>query len=300
MNRLYSVIIAGLLIAAPLSAFADVKIFACEPEWESLAKEIGKDKVSIKTATSAFTDPHHIRSKPSLIAAIRRSDLVFCSGNSLEVGWLPILLEKAKESVQYGNVGYLMAGDHVKALEVPEVLDRSHGDVHPEGNPHVHLNPYNIAKIASELTKRLSDIDKENANFYQANLKSFSQKWDSSIKKWEAKAASLKGMPIVVHHKNWAYLIDWLGLKQVATLEPKPGIPPSASHLEKVITTLQETPAKAVIHAPYERHKPSNWLSEKASIPALKLAFTVGGNDKAVDLFSLYDDTISQLSEANK
>lgn len=300
MNRLYSVIIAGLLIAAPLSAFADVKIFACEPEWESLAKEIGKDKVSIKTATSAFTDPHHIRAKPSLIAAIRRSDLVFCSGNSLEIGWLPILLEKAKESVQHGYVGYLMAGDHVEALEIPEVLDRSHGDVHPEGNPHVHLNPHNIAKIASELTKRLSDIDKENANFYQANLKSFSQKWDSSIKKWEAKAAALKGMPIVVHHKNWAYLIDWLGLKQVATLEPKPGIPPSASHLEKVITTLQKTPAKAVIHAPYESQKPSNWLSEKASIPALKLAFTVGGSDKAVDLFSLYDDTISQLSEANK
>lgn len=300
MRVLHLIITLGLLIVAPLQASANVNIFACEPEWESLAKEIGKDNVKVKTATSALTDPHHIRARPSLIAAIRQSDLVICSGNELEIGWLPILLEKAKASVQPGEVGNLMAADYVKKLEVPTVLDRARGDVHPGGNPHVHLNPYNISKIADELTKRLVKIDGTNAASYEQNHKAFKEKWLSAIKGWESKSASLKNMPIVVHHKNWVYLIDWLGLKEIATLEPKPGIPPSASHLEKLLALLENKPAKAIIRAPYEDDSPSRWLSDKTDIDAVELPFTVGGNDKVKNLYGLFDSTINQLLEASK
>jgi len=300
MRKMRFIIAMGLLIAAPLQSFADVNIFACEPEWASLAKEIGKDKVTIKTATSAFTDPHHIRARPSLIAAMRSSDLVVCSGNDLEVGWLPILLEKAKYEVQRGQIGNLMAADYVKKLAVPKVLDRRHGDVHPGGNPHVHLNPHNILKVAKELTKRLKKIDEENSDYYQQNLASFSANWTDATNQWEKKAASLKNMPIVVHHKSWVYLNDWLGLDEVAALEPKPGIPPSASHLENLLNLLENKPAKAIIRAPYEDDRPSKWLSDKSNIVALELPFTVGGNNKVEDLYSLFDNTIDQLLGANK
>lgn len=300
MKILHLTIAVGLLMAIPLQAVADVKIFACEPEWGALAKEIGKDKVSIKTATSAFADPHHIRARPSLIAAVRTSDLVICSGNDLEIGWLPILLEKAKATVQPGQVGYLMASNYVNSLEVPHVLDRIHGDVHPGGNPHVHLNPHNIATVAKVLAKSLNKIDEGNANFYQQSLIEFSSKWQVAINTWEEKARPLKNMPIVVHHKSWIYLNSWLGLSEIEALEPKPGIPPSASHLERLLGVLKDTPAKAIIRAPYEDDSPSEWLSDKANIAAIELPFTVGGNDAAQDLYGLFDDTINKLLEANE
>lgn len=300
MKKLCLTIALGLPIAAPLQAFASVNVFACEPEWASLSKEIGGDKVKVTTATSAFTDPHHIRARPSLIAAIRKSDLVFCSGSELEVGWLPILLEKAKASVQPTKTGYLMAANYVTALEVPKVLDRSHGDVHPGGNPHVHLNPHNILTIANELSNRLAQIDEYNSVYYQNNLTNFSIKWQESISGWEEKARALKNMPVVVHHKNWVYLNEWLSLDEVATLEPKPGIPPSASHLKNVLSLLKDKPAKAIIHAPYEDSKPSKWLSKKANITAIELPFTVGGNEQSQDLYSLFENIIDMLLKVNK
>jgi zinc/manganese transport system substrate-binding protein len=298
MKKLKLIIIAGLLSVAPLNAFAGIKIFACEPEWESLAKEIGGDKVNIDTATSAFTDPHYIRARPSLIAAIRQSDMVFCTGGQLEIGWLPILLEKSKSSVQPGQVGHLMASDYVTKLEIPQELDRSHGDVHPGGNPHIHLNPHNLLKIADELTIRLKKIDKQNAKSYQDNFDDFKVKWLSAINKWEQKAKPLKGFPIVVHHKNWTYLIDWLGLNMVGTLEPKPGIPPSASYLNELLGKLKNKPVRAVVHAPYEDKKPARWLAEKIGVDALELPYTVGGNKNANDLYGMFDDTINKLLEA--
>ena len=152
IKRLFVISLAmGWLLAVPLYTYAKVNIFACEPEWGALAKEIGGDKVKIKTATHAKQDPHYIRARPSLIAAIRKADLVFCTGAGLEVGWLPLLLQKAGSHVQPGQSGYLMAAEQVKRLEVPEYIDRLMGDIHPEGNPHVHLNPYNITSIAEAL-----------------------------------------------------------------------------------------------------------------------------------------------------
>ncbi len=300
MNIVGIMIIVGLLIAAPWQAVANITIFACEPEWASLAKKIGKDKVNIKTATNALTDPHHIRARPSLIAAIRQSDLVFCSGSELEVGWLPLLLEKAKASVQPGKIGYLMASDYVTRLEVPEQLDRAHGDIHPGGNPHVHLNPHHMLVITPQLTKRLKQIDSNNASFYQQHSDAFMVAWQAAIKQWELKARPLNNMPIVVHHKNWVYLSDWLNLRPIATLEPKPGIPPSAAHLENLLSVLATDRAKAIIRAPYEDPDPSLWLANKTQIPAIELPFTVDGNHQATDLFSLFDNTINTLLKVNQ
>jgi zinc/manganese transport system substrate-binding protein len=289
-----------MLMFAPVQALAKVGVFACEPEWASLAVEIGGNAVEITSATTAQQDPHHIRAKPSLIAAIRKADILFCSGGGLEEGWLPLLLQRAKSSVQPGSDGYFMASDIVPLLEVPESLDRVHGHLHAQGNPHVHLNPYNITKIASELGKRLVKIDPLNRDTYQQNHDKFSSKWKEAIKTWESDAASLKGKKIIVHHGAFIYLLDWLGITQTATLEPIPGIPPSSSHLQSLLATTQAVPIMVIIRTPYEDSKASEWLSNKTNIPHLPLPYTVGGDSKSKTLFELFDRSLYLLKEVQR
>lgn len=286
--------VLGLLFSAPAYADSSVNVFACEPEWAALAKEIGGDKVDIFSATTAQQDPHHIRAKPSLIAAMRKADLVICSGSELEVGWLPILLQKAGKNIQP-----LFAAELVPMLDKPSRLDRAEGDIHPGGNPHLQLNPHNIALVAKELTTRLSQIDASHADIYQTRYDAFSRKWQEAIAKWEKSAADLKGIPVVVHHKSFTYFLGWLGMQEVGSLEPKPGIPPTTSHLESLLISLKNHPARVIIRTPYEPEDASKWLSEKTGIPAIVLPYTVGGNAQSGDLFSLFDYTIVLLKEAN-
>ncbi|MEQ1789187.1 MAG: zinc ABC transporter substrate-binding protein [Rickettsiales bacterium] len=298
MKRFLSILVVGLLFAAPLTARAEVNIFACEPEWAALAKEIGGDKVEVFAATHAKQDPHHIRARPSLIAKARHADLIVCSGAGLEVGWLPILLQKAGADVQASSAGYLMAAEIVPMLEKPTVVDRSMGDVHPEGNPHVHLNPHNILLVAKELTKRLELIDSPNADFYRKQLADFTSRWQLAIKLWEEATYSLKGKNVVVHHRAFSYLLDWLKLKAVASLEPKPGIPPTTSHLEDLLQQLKTKLADVIIRTPYEPSEASEWLSEKTETTALVLPYTIGGDEESGDLFTLFDRSISLLKGA--
>ncbi|MFZ4762288.1 MAG: metal ABC transporter substrate-binding protein [Alphaproteobacteria bacterium] len=303
MKNHIMIAIMGLLLVAPFHAKADTKdkmnLFACEPEWAALAEKIGGDRLESFTATTARQDPHHIRAKPSLIAAMRRADLVLCSGASLEIGWLPILLEKSgNANMQPGGKGYIMAADYVPMLEKPIRLDRADGDVHPEGNPHIQMNPHNIALVAKELTKNLQAIDPKNTAYYQQRFDDFSHEWGNAIIKWEKDAESLKGMKLVVHHKSFSYLLDWLQIKELTSLESKPGIPPSSGHLESVLQKLKTDSAKLIIRTPYEPEDASKWLSTKTGIEAVVLPYTVGGDAQATDLFSLFNRTIELLKKA--
>ncbi len=292
------IFLPGLLFMAPASSFAKVKVFACEPEWAALAEEIGGDKVEAFSATSALQNPHYIRARPSLMSKVRKADLLLCSGGGLELGWLPILLQKASSDLQPGSVGYLMAADFVTMLEIPTVVDRSMGDVHPEGNPHLHLNPYNLMKVGWVVAERLSGIDAENASFYKDSYQDFSSRLQKAISRWESEASFFKGKKIVVHHKSFTYLMDWLGMKQVGTLEPKPGIPPTTSHLKNLLKELRADQADAIIRTPYDPDDASKWLSEKTGIKAVILPYTVGGDEKSGDLFALFDRTIDLLRKA--
>jgi zinc/manganese transport system substrate-binding protein len=301
MKKFVQIISLFLLIAATQAANAAINVFACEPEWGALAKELGGDKVNVFTATNALQDVHHIEAKPSLVLQLRKADLLICTGSELEIGWLPVLLRQANNArLQDGKPGNFEAAHYVKMLEIPTRLDRADGDVHPGGNPHIQADPRNIAKVGDALALRLAEIDAANAVFYQTRQKDFAQRWQDAMKRWEAQAAPLKGVAIVVQHKGFPYLEDWLGLHEVATLEPKPGVEPTSSHLSEVLTQLQTQPAKMVIRAAYNSGRPSQWLSEKAKIPAVELPFTVGGSDRAKDLFSLFDDTVQRLLDANK
>ena len=284
-----------------LPAFASLNILACEPEWGALAQELGGDKVSVYNATNAFQDPHHVQAKPSLLARARNADLVVCTGSQLEIGWLPILQQQAgNPKIQAGQPGYFEAAQFVRMLEVPSSVDRSLGDVHPGGNPHIQTDPRNIGLVAAALAKRLAEVDPANSSFYQANYKTFAERWKAAILNWEKQAAPLKGMNIVVHHKAFVYLEDWLGLKEIATLEPKPGVEPTGAHLSEVLAKLEKQPAKAVVRSVYNDGRGSEWLAERAKIPVVVVPFTVGGSDRAKDLFGLFDDTVQKLLSALK
>jgi zinc/manganese transport system substrate-binding protein len=291
--------LAALLALLCGPALAALKTLACEPEWGALLQELGGDKVQVYVATTALQDPHHIQARPSLIAAVRSSELLVCTGAELEVGWLPVLLRQSgNPAIQPGQPGYFEAAAYVRKLEVPTRLDRAEGDVHAAGNPHIQTDPRNIGLVATALAQRLAQIDPPNAAFYQSREKDFATRWQAAVQRWTAAAAPLKGQPIVVQHKGFPYLEVWLGLKEVAQLEPKPGVEPSSSHLAEVLDLLQRQPAKMIIRAAYNDGRSSEWLAERAKIPAVELPFTVGGSERAKDLFGLFDDTVDRLLKA--
>jgi zinc/manganese transport system substrate-binding protein len=288
--------VASLVALGAAPAHAALRVFACEPEWGALAQEIGGKLVDVSVATNALQDPHQIQAKPSLIARARSADLVACTGAELEIGWLPVLLQQSGNAkVQPGQPGNFAAADFVRKLEVPTQLDRSQGDVHAAGNPHIQTDPRNIALVATALAARLAQIDPANAAQYAKNQADFAQRWQQAIARWTAQAAPLRGAAVVSQHKAFVYLYDWLGLKEVAVLEPKPGVEPSASHLQAVLASLKSTPAKMVLYAAYQDSRPSDWLATNAGIAVVKLPFTVGGSEGAKDLFGLFDDTVARL-----
>ncbi len=290
-----------LLSLVALSAQAKLQIFSCEPEWSALAAAIGGDQVSTNSATTALQDPHYIQARPSLIARLRRAELLVCSGADLEIGWLPVLLNKANNPrVRPGSPGYLETSLLVPRLEVPSSIDRSRGDMHPNGNPHVQTNPHNIATIATALAVRMQDLDPEHGEIYQHGLADFLSRWNDAITNWERRAAPLRGKRVIVHHKSWVYLETWLGLEEVGTLEPIPGIPPTAGHLSELLQQLGSDGQGAdfILRAPYQDDKPSAWLAKRTGIPALMLPLTVGGSPAADDLFGLFDDILDRLLQA--
>ncbi|HSH30854.1 MAG TPA: zinc ABC transporter substrate-binding protein [Thiohalobacter sp.] len=296
MQYIRTLAIILLLTSGPLRAADAVQVFACEPEWAALAQEIGGKAVKVFAATHARQDPHYIRARPSLIAAMRRADLLICSGGGLEVGWLPVLLQKAgNPAVAVGAPGHLLAAAVVELRDVPEHLDRSQGDVHPEGNPHLHLDPHNIDRVAGVLAERLQGIDPDRARHYQSRLEDFRQRWDAAIDGWEKRGIRLQGLPVIVHHQAWVYLIDWLGLHEVAALEPRPGIPPTASHLERLLQRVREEGAAAILRTPYTSPEAADWLSARTGLPVRVLPYTVGGTDGVNDLFALFEQTLVQL-----
>jgi zinc/manganese transport system substrate-binding protein len=172
------------------------------------------------------------------------------------------------------------------------------GDIHPAGNPHVQTDPRRMLTIAKALTARLKTIDPAHAADYETRGQDFDKRWQEALKRWDEKAKPLHGVRVVVHHKGWAYLFDWLGLEEAGTLEAKPGVPPSAGHLAELKAELAAKPAKMVVYAAYQSPRAAEWLSHQVHIPAVKLPFTVGGTEGAKDLFGLYDDTLNRMLQA--
>jgi zinc/manganese transport system substrate-binding protein len=300
LSRL-ALLLSGIAITAAINpSQADtLKVFACEPEWASLVKELGGERIDAFSATSAHQDPHHIEARPSLIARLRQADLLLCTGADLEVGWLPMLLRQTgNQKVRPDQPGYFEAAAQVQRLDIPQQLDRSMGDLHAAGNPHVHLDPRRIQDIAEALLARLIEIDPAGKAIYQQGYSQFTARWQTAIERWQQQAAPLKGQRIVVQHRDWLYLFDWLGVEIAGTLEPRPGLPTTAAHLQSLKKQLQQTPASMIVHAPHQSPRSAEKFAQLSGLPVLELPYTVGGTADTQNLFALFDQIIIRLTGA--
>ena len=301
MNKFIRLFLTSIMLLVAIPATAALNVFACEPEWASLADELGGERVKTVSATTAYQDPHHIEARPSLIAKVRRADLLICSGADLEVGWLPLLQRQASNAKVLPNTpGYFEASAMVERLDIPVKIDRSMGDIHAAGNPHVHLDPRRVQIIAKALQTRLVELDPAGKEYYQQRFLKFNQRWQQAMNKWQQQASQLKGTRIVVHHRDWVYLFDWLGIEIAGALEPKPGLPTTAFHLAALKQTLKAKPAKMIVHTTYQNPRGAKRLSQLTGIPVVQLPYTVGGAEQVKDLFSLFDVTIQKLTGVNK
>ena len=292
-------VLGALFVSRP--AEAALNIFACEPEWGALARELAGDKGNVYVATTARQDPHRIEARPSLIARARSADLLVCTGAELEIGWLPLVQQQsANPAIQNGRPGHFEAARQIALADVPQRLGRSQGDVHAAGNPHVHLDPRNIATVAAALAERMAELDRNEATHYRSRAKDFLERWRAATARWEKQGAALKGVRVVVYHRDLTYLVTWLGMREAGALEPKPGLPPTTGHLSELLARLAREPAKAIVRAAYNDPRPGEWLSERAKIPLVVLPYTVGGSDSAKDLFGLFDDTLARLAAIAK
>ncbi|MDR1162240.1 MAG: zinc ABC transporter substrate-binding protein [Candidatus Accumulibacter sp.] len=297
--------IVSALLSACLLAFAPtagaVQVFTTAPEWAALVREIGGEDVIVSVATTGLQDPHRIQAKPSLITAARSADLVVANGAELEVAWLPLVIRASGNAqIQPGRPGYFEAAAYVRLIEAPVLLDRSQGDVHPLGNPHIHGDPRNMLSVGRALAARLAQIDPKNAAAYSNRYKRFTGTMRASIAVWERDAAPLRGVPILVQHKVFSYLESWLGIEEAGALEAIPGVEPSGAHLAEILARQAGNPARMVVYPAYQDDAPSRWVGERAKIPVVLLPSTLGGTPDASNLYKYYESMVRRLLDGLK
>lgn len=285
----------GLFIQAP--AWATVKV-AATYEWVgSLVEEIGQDKVKVSVLAQPSFDPHFVPPKPSLAVKLRNADLLVLNGGQLEIGWLPPLLtQSANRRIQVGQAGFLDLSNLVALSNPRHKVSRAEGDVHPDGNPHYVMNPDNMNLLAQGVAQQLCHIDKEHCVTYQQNLQTFEQKWNIAKADWLARLAPLRGQSVVQFHESFDDLAAWAGFNIIANIEPVPGIPPSASHLEKLLQQLESQSVAMIIQEHFRDKGASEWLAKQRQVPAVVLPTDVKADKASTDLFTWFERMVQLMT----
>ena len=279
-------------------AKAEIKVVATYPYIASITKEIVKGKAQVDYLVSGNLDPHFIVPKPSLTVKLRNADLLIINGASLEVGWLPPLLNQASNrKINPGSIGFLDLSQYINLIEKPENVSRAMGDVHPEGNPHFHLDPYNVPIISQVITEKLCKLDSSNCDYYKNNLSDFKKRWNEKLAVWNSKMASLKGVKVYQYHKLFDYFLKRYGIIYVDAIEPLPGIPPTAKHSEELISKSKSENVKMILQDVYHPIKPAKYISEKTGLKIVVLPHDVGAVEEAKDMFSLFDTIVERMNK---
>ena len=291
---------AVVALSAPGMASAQkLNVVATTPDLAALAQSIGGTRVLVKALAKSTEDPHFVDAKPSHIVTLNRADVLIEGGAELELGWLPPLLESARNSkIAAGAPGRIVASQGIKMLEIPTSFDRSKGDVHSMGNPHFMLDPVNVKIIAAQIADHLAQVDPKSAGLYQANLKAFNTKVDTKLIEWQRQLAPYKGAKIVTYHKDFPYLAERFGFEVVETLEPKPGIAPSPAHLAKVIGTMKATRARVILVQPYQNRKTAETVARQTGATVLDIAQQPGAMKNTTTYFDLMDRIVGTLATA--
>lgn len=293
MRKLF-LILLSLAIATP--AFAGINVVATLPWIGSLAKEIGKDKVSVTTLVKPTQDPHTVEAKPSMILAGRKADIIMYNGLDLEIGYLPLIMESSKNPrIMPGRPGNFDCSKFVTVIDKHAHVERSMGDVHPLGNPHYHYSPSTIIRIVKGMTNALADMDPSNATYYRANYKTFSAKFAKREKQWRSQSQSLVGNRYVAYHKLFEYLAAEYGFKIVAYVEPKPGIPPSAAHIEALVERMKAIKPDGILTTSFYGKRESETIALKTGVKVVILPADVGSMPGTADWFLFMDKVLATL-----
>lgn len=283
-----------MLIGLSTPASAVVNAVATLPWIGSIAREIGKDKVNVTVLVKPNQDPHFVEAKPSMILSASKADIIMYNGLDLEAGYLPLIIRSSRNSrIQPGQKGNLDCSPYVNAIDKPHSeIDRSMGDVHPNGNPHYHLSPSNMASVAEGITDALSGLDHGNAEFYRSNLSSFNKKLEVKTREWDDK---LRGKRFLAFHKYFEYLANDFGFRITGYIEPKPGIPPSSGHMARLVDAISKDRPDAILSTSYNGKKEVEFLSMKTGVKGIVVPHEVGCQEGINDWFSLMDRVVESL-----
>ena len=294
------IVLACLAIAAP--AQAKVQVVTTIETFADLARRVGGDRVEVKALSHGYQDPHFVEPKPSLIITLNRADLLVHVGLELEIGWLPPLVVGSRNPrIQVGTAGNLDISQGIAVLDVPAMkVDRSLGDIHPQGNPHYWIAPDNALVSAREIATRLKELDGAGAATYDKNLSTFEAKLRDKRAAWEKEAAPLRDKKVVTYHKSWSYVSKWLGLNEIGYVEPKPGIPAPPSYVAQLIGTIRRDGVKLILMESFYARNTVELIAEKSGAKAVVLPSDVGADPSAQDYFSLVDSVLRHLLDAIK
>lgn len=285
-----------LLLLLPLGLCAQLNIAVSYPYIGALTKSIGGESVNTIILAKGNWDPHFIVPRPSLISKVRNADGLIINGGQLEIGWMPPLIKRAANPRTNINAkSFLNLSQHVNLINKPTSVSRSGGDLHPDGNPHFHLNPNNILILANVIKEYLSAMDSVNQDIYKKNYKKFVETWKNKLDMWDEKMLSKKGIKVIQFHNNLAYFIKAYGLENIGTIEPLPGIPPSSRHTLDLINLIKKEKPFCIFHDVYHSTKTAEYISSKADIPVILMPHDIGSLDSVDDLTSLFDYLTSAI-----
>lgn len=279
-----------LLLLFPFTLMAHLNIAVSYPYIGAITKAIGQDHVKTIVLAQGNWDPHFVVPRPSLISKLRSADALIMNGGQLEIGWMPPLMRRANNpKVQPNAKSFLNLSHYVELIQKPSSVDRAKGDVHPDGNPHYHLNPDNITLLAQTIAAFLISIDNEHKAVYEANYEAFEKEWNVHVAQWKTKMAPLKGMKVIQYHDNLAYFNRAYGLINIGTIEPLPGIPPSSRHTLELIKLIKAEKPNNILHDVYHSTKTAEYISSKTGIKVIRMPHDIGALDSVTSLVGLFD-----------
>jgi zinc/manganese transport system substrate-binding protein len=279
-----------------LSLAGKVNVVAAYPYIKAMTERIGGEHVEVTVLAQGNWDPHFVVPRPSLITSVRKADALIINGAQLEIGWIPPLINRAgNRKITEG--GFLDLSRHVDLIDIPDYVTRSKGDVHPDGNPHFHLDPYNIAKLSKVISEFLSHLDPDNAGTYRANYKVFSAHWDKKLAEWKVLMREARGKEVIQYHTVFNYFLMRYGIATIGTIEPLPGISPSSRHTMELITAAKEYKPSAILHDVYHPTKTGEFISAKSGVPLIVVPHDIGALDSVDSLEAMFDHLVKAIAQ---
>jgi len=294
----FLLLFSAVTLATP--ALADVRVVTTTTDLADLVRAVGGEHVRVESICTGEQDPHHVQARPSYMVTVSRADLLVAVGLQLETAWLPGLVTGARNpSVRPGSRGYLEAASFIEPIDVVSGdVDRTQGDIHPDGNPHYWLDPHNLPPMAAGIAERLADLDPDHAAAYRANASAFASELEVRLAAWAERMEPYRGARVVSYHRTFDYFLGRYGLVAVGYVENRPGIPPSPSHLASLMRSMRSDGAALVLHESFYDDAVSERVAREGEARLVVLPVSVGGADDTATTIDLIDHLVSRITAA--